>query len=66
MLRTLGAVFTRAITLIVALAAPDLKRSMAKRAQSKSLNSNSWPATIFEGGFRARGSALIKKVAAAK
>ena len=64
MLRTLGAVFTRAITLIVPLAVSDLKRSIAKLAQSKSVELPSSHAILLLHAREMR--ALIEKAAAAR
>jgi len=71
--RTPEAIVTQAIALIVALAGSDLKRSLTKQAQSKSIQ---LPGShdIFFSFTRARGgsflarevAALIKKAAAAK
>jgi hypothetical protein len=69
--RTLEAIVTQAVALIVALAGSDLKRSVTKQAQSKSIEllgshdiflSNAREVAAFS---RARWQ-LIKKAAAAK
>jgi hypothetical protein len=63
--RTLEAIVTQAVALIVALGKTDLKRSATKQAQSKASNC---PAVTRRevAAFRTRGSSADQKAAAAK
>jgi hypothetical protein len=70
--RTLRAIITQAVALIVALAGSDLKRFVTKQAQSKKHRTAGQPRHLSftharGGSFLAREvAALIKKAAAAK